>query len=346
MKKKSLLIFVIVAMFAFAGCAGEKGKTVGTTTGTPSETRGVSDEKGTPEVTMSPEQKELAEHLRIAHEDEVSARLVEQGYYHIVNETREDEIFRFDFKALTGDEENLMMVFDVTVEDEILTEMYPVIRLGVDCEREENYEPGNWWNCDGYGVQDPENKKLYHVIMSGYIFGYAPTVAEICQVAFDVDTDSMNGELVYEVNPEPYYVDVPLDTFVPVLRGSYSGMGFSCGGRSYEMTGAIYGSYYVDFEIRTAIDAAEVPTDDWGLEEYREELQKEWTEAWPDLTLVADGKEYKVVDEDGKRGYLWFNVEEGKTSYQGYVHAYFPAVDYFKVSELELKVGDTIYNLK
>ena len=300
----------------------------------------------TPAPAMKPEQAELAEHLRSKCKNEISAELVEQGYYHIVNETREDEIFRFDFKALTGDEENLMMVFDVTVEDEILTEMYPVIRLGVDCEREENYEPGNWWNCDGYGVQDPENKKLYHVIMSGYIFGYAPTVAEICQVAFDVDTDSMNGELVYEVNPEPYYVDVPLDTFVPVLRGSYSGMGFSCGGRSYEMTGAIYGSYYVDFEIRTAIDAAEVPTDDWGLEEYREELQKEWTEAWPDLTLVADGKEYKVVDEDGKRGYLWFNVEEGNTSYQGYVHAYFPAVDYFKVSELELKVGDTIYNLK
>ncbi|MBQ8548356.1 MAG: hypothetical protein IJ427_07620, partial [Lachnospiraceae bacterium] len=117
MKKKSLLIFVIVAMFAFAGCAGEKGKTVGTTTGTPSETRGVSDEKGTPEVTMSPEQKELAEHLRIAHEDEVSARLVEQGYYYEVNKSSTDGIFQFDFKAVTGDLREPMLVFDVYVND-------------------------------------------------------------------------------------------------------------------------------------------------------------------------------------------------------------------------------------
>lgn len=300
----------------------------------------------TPAPAMAPEQAELAEHLRNKCKDEISAGLVEQGYYHVVNETREDEIFRFDFKALTGDGENLMMVFDVTVEDEVLTEMYPVLRLDVDCEREESYEPGNWWNCSGYGVQDPENKKLYHVIMSGYIFGYAPTIAEICQVAFDVDTDSMNGELVYEVNPELYRVDVSLDTFAPVLRGSYSGMEFTCGGKSYELTGAIYGSYYADFEFRTAIDAAKVPTDDRELDEYRAGLQEEWNEVWPNLTLVVDGKEYKVVDEDGKRGYLWFSVEEGKDSYQGYVHPFFPAVDYFNVSELELKVGDKGYNLK
>ncbi len=295
---------------------------------------------------MKPEQAELAEHLRSKCKDEISARLVEQGYYHIVNETREDEIFRFDFKALTGDEDNLMMVFDVLVEDEVLTEMYPVLRLDVDCEREENYEQGNWWNCSGYGVQDSENKKLYHVVMSGYIFGYAPTITEICQVAFDVDTDSTNGELVYEVNPELYRVDVSLDGFATVLRGSYYGMEFTCEGRTYELVSGSYGSYYANMMFRTVIDAEEVPTDDTALWNYREELQKEWAEVLPSLTLVADGKEYKVVDEEGKRGYIWFNVEEGKDSYQGEVHPYFLAIDYLNASVIELKVGDTVYRLK
>ncbi len=300
-----------------------------------------------PAPTVSAEQTEFAKLLRDKFKDEQSANLVEQGYYHCINETREDGIFRFDFKGLTGDKENLMMAFDVYVEDDVLTEMYPILRLDVDCEREENYDPEeNWWNCTGYGVQDPENKKLYHVIMRGYNLGYAPTVTDICRVAFDVDTNDMNGELGYEVKTEPYYVDVPLKVFADVLRGSYYGIEFTCGGRTYELVGATYGSYYADMMFRTVIDATEVPTDDTALLNYRDELQKDWAEAFPSLTLVADGKEYKVVDEEGKRGYIWFTVEEGVDSYLGEVHPFFPAIDYWNASELKLKVGDTEYNLK
>ena len=299
-----------------------------------------------PVSSMEPEQKEFAELLRNKCKDEISAGLVEQGYYHIVNETREEAVFRFDFKGLTGDRDNPVMVFDVTVEDDILTEMYPMLRLDVNCQREESYDPGNWWNCSGYGVQDPENKKLYHVTMSGYVFGYAPTVTDICQVAFDVDTDSNNGELVYEVKPESYITDVSLDVFAPLLQGSYYGTEFTCGGRTYELMSATYGSYYVNLMLRTLIDAEEVPKDDTALWNYREELQKDWAEVVSSLTLVADGKEYKVVDEEGKQGYVWFDVEDGADFYRGDAYPYFPAVDYFNVSELKLQVGDTVYNLK
>jgi len=302
----------------------------------------------TPVPVMKAEQAELAEHLKNKCKDEISAGLVEQGYYYIVNESREDEIFRFDFKALTGDEENRMMVFDVWVEDEVLTEMYPMIRLDVNCEREEDYDPlaENWWNCSGYGVQDPENKKLYHVVLSGYCFGYAPTITEIFYVAFDVDTDSTNGELVYGVNPEPYRVDVSSEAFATVLRGHYYGTEFSCDGRNYELVCVVYGQYDTDVMLRTVIDAAEVPTDDTALLNYREEIQKDWAKFFPSLTLVADGKEYKVIDEEGKRGYIWFNVEEGKDSYQGEVHPFFPAIDYGSASVIELKAGDVVYRLK
>lgn len=300
----------------------------------------------TPAPAMNEEQKEFAELLRNKFGDETSAKLVEQGYYNIINETREAEIFKFDFKGLTGDEDNLMMVVDVYVEDEILTEMYPVLRLDVDCEREENYVSDNWWNSSGYGVQDSENKKLYHVVVSGYIFGYAPTVAEICRVGFDVDRNSDNGELNYEVKTEPYYVDVPLETFAPVLRGSYYGMEFSCGGRTYELVCGAYGSYYANMMFRTLIDSEEVPTDDTALWNYREELQEEWAEALTSITLVADGIEYKAVDEEGKRGYLWFDAEEGMDFYRGDVYPYFPAIDYMNASVIELKVGDTVYSLK
>ncbi len=300
----------------------------------------------TPVPVLKAEQAELAEHIRSKCKDEISANLVEQGYYYIVNESTEDEIFRFDFKALTGDEENQMMVFDVYVEDEVLTEMYPMLRLDANCQREESYEPVDWWNCSGYGVQDPENKKLYHVILSGYYFGYAPTITEIFYVAFDVDTDSTNGELVYEVNPEMYRVDVSSEVFATVLRGHYYGTEFSCDGRSYELVCVVYGQYDTDVMLRTVIDAAEVPKDDTALLNYREEIQKDWAKFFPSLTLVADGKEYKVIDEEGKRGYIWFNVEEGRDSYQGEVHPFFPPIDYGSASVIELKAGDAVYRLK
>lgn len=300
----------------------------------------------TPVPEINEEQIEFAEALRNEYKDEISASLVEQGYYYIINETREDAIFRFDFKGLTGDKENRRMAFDVYVEDAVLTEMYPVLRLDVHCGYEEDYDPEGWWNCTGYGIQDAENKKLYHVIMNGKIFGYGPAITRICRVGFDMDTNDSNGELVYEVNPETYRVDVSSDVFAPVLNGSYYGMKFSCGSKAYELVSVTYGEYYADFYFRTAIDASEVPTDDTELWNYRDEIQKDWAEFFPTLTLVADGKEYKVVDEEGKRGYLWFNVEEGADSYRGDIHPFFPAIDYFEVSELELMAGDTVYRLK
>ncbi len=309
-------------------------------------TRELSDEPRTP--AMNAEQKEFVELLRNKCKDETSARLAELGYCHIVNETREDEAFRIDFKGLTGDMENLKMVFDVYVENEVLTQMYPVLRLDVYCGRKKNYNPyaGNAWNCTGYGVQDAENKKLYHVVMNGYIFAYEPMVTDICRVGFDVDTDSTNGEFLCDVNTEPYYVDVPQSVSAPVLRGNYSGMKFICGERIYEVEDVVYGQYYVDVRFRTLIDAENVPTDDAELLKYREEIQKEWAEFFPSLTLVADGKEYKVVDEDGKRGYIGFDVEEGAVAYRGQAHPLFPAVDYYTVSELKIKAGDTVYELK
>lgn len=302
----------------------------------------------TPDVEMTPEQKELAEHLRSKCKDEVSAELVEQGYYYLVNESRNYENFRFDFKALTGDEGNLKMVFDVCVEDAVLPEMYPVLRLDVGCLREENYDPQDeyGWNCIGYGIQDAENKQCYHVVMDAFLFGYCPVVTDIYRVGFDVDTNETNGQLIYNVNPEPYYLEVSSEVFAPVLAGYYSGMTFTEGEKEYELYSISYENYKTDVGFCTFIDATEVPKDDTELWEYRDEIQKNWLALSSKLTLVVDGTEYNVIDEEGMRGYVWFDVIEGKTSYRGNVHPYFPAIDYLGASDIQLKAGDTIYRLK
>ena len=132
MKKRSLLILAVAAMLAFSCCSGEKDKTA-TTIGTSLETQKngieIAEGKESPAVTEFATQKEFAKHLRIAHDDQVSADMVEQGYYYAVNKSYTDGRFQIDFKGVTGDMVNPMLVFDVYVNDEELAAEYDEIVL-------------------------------------------------------------------------------------------------------------------------------------------------------------------------------------------------------------------------
>ncbi|MBQ8314945.1 MAG: hypothetical protein IJX95_04300 [Lachnospiraceae bacterium] len=297
---------------------------------------------------MDENQKELIAHLRELHKDEISATIVEKGYYYAVDESRIADIFRFDLKAVTGDMQNPKMVFDVIVEDDMLTEMYENIHLYVGCFTEDQYNPENKysWNRVGCGIRDKENKKLYHVTMDGAMLGYGPTVIDICRVGFDFDQDDSDGVLWYEVEPEAYLVDMPATEFHPAYDEYYDNMIFVYNGREYEIRYAEFGMYRTQIGFYTDIDAKEVPADEDGLQDYRDELQEEWLDFAKTLRFVADGKEYKVIDEDGKRGYVWFDAEEDEISYTANAYPYFPPIDFIKADVIEVKSGDTVHRLK
>ena len=294
------------------------------------------------------ERKELSTHLKELHKDETSASIVEKGYYYSVDKSRTADIFEFDLKAITGDTQNSKMVFDVVVEDEVLTGMYDTVHLCIACVAEDLYNPDIQynWNCIGYGIQDEKDKRVYHVTMDGAMFGFGPTVIDICRLGFDVDRDCNSGVLWYEVEPEVYLVDVPRREFYPVHEGYYGDMVFLHNGRGYEIRIAYFGMYQTKIGFYTDIDAKEVPANEYELREYEEELQKEWLDFARTLRLVADGKEYKVIDEDGKRGYLWLETEEREASYKANAYPYFPPIDFLGADVIELKSGDTVYRLK
>lgn len=327
--------------------AGTTGYDLKTGSKTPL-TRALPTEAPTPE--LSAEQKDLAEQMRTLFRDEVSASLVEQGYYQPVNESFTDAIFRFDLKAVTGDKDNRRMFFDVYVDDAVLAATYDKICLRVGCNREEYYDPENeWaWNCTGYGYRNEEVGNLYHVAMNGAMFGFAPTMVDIYEIGFDVDTNENNGIQWYSVNPEGCLVVVPEEVFCPTTSMWYSEgtMVFAYEGKEYELQQAVFGKYNTDIGFYTDIDASEVPTEDTEQWNYREEIQKDWLGFSATLRLVADGVEYPVIDEDGKRGYVWFDVTEGEEFYRGNAHPYFLPVDYAETSEIQIKSGDTIYRLK
>ena len=304
----------------------------------------------TPVPEVPQEQKDFAEQVRTLYKDDVSASLIEQGYYQTVNESFTDAIFRFDLKAVTGDKENRRMFFDVYVDDAVLAATYDKICLRVGCMQEEYYDPENaWaWNCTGYGYRNEEVGNLYHVALNGKMFGFAPTMVDIYQIGFDVDTDENNGIQWYDVNPEGCLVTVPEEVFHPTISMWYSegDMVFTHEGKRFDLQQTIFGKYNTDLAFYTDIDAKEVPTDSTELWNYREEMQKDWLSFSATLRLVADGVEYPVIDEEGKRGYVWFDVTEGQESYRGNAHPYCPPVDYMEASEIQIKSGDTIYRLK
>ena len=302
----------------------------------------------TPEVPQ--EQKDFAEQVRTRYKDEVSASLIEQGYYQPVNESFTDAIFRFDLKAVAGDEENRRMFFDVYVDDAVLAETYDKICLRVGCMQEEYYDPENaWaWNCTGYGYRNEEVGNLYHVAMNGAVFGFAATMVDIYEIGFDVDTNENNGIQWYNVNPEGRLVTVPEEVFCPTVSLWYSegDMVFTYEGKCFDLQQAIFGKYNTDLGFYTDIDAGEVPTDSTEQWNYREEIQKDWLSFSATLRVIVDGVEYPVIDEDGKRGYIWFDATEGEEFHRGNAHPYFPPVDYTEASEIQIKSGDTVYRLK
>lgn len=304
----------------------------------------------TPTPEASQEQKDFAEQVRTLYKDEVSASLIEQGYYQPVNESFTEAIFRFDLKAVAGDKENRRMFFDVYVDDAVLATTYDKICLRVGCIQEEYYDPENaWaWNCTGYGYRNEEVGNLYHVAMNGAMFGFAPTMVDIYEIGFDVDTNENNGIQWYDVNPEGRLVTVPDEVFCPTTSVWYEEgtMVFTYEGKEYDLQQAIFGKYNTDIGFYTDIDASEVPAEDTELWSYRDEIQKDWLAFSATLRLVIDGVEYPVFDEEGKRGYVWFDVTEGQEFYRGNAHPYFPAADYTEVSEILIQSGDTVYKLK
>ena len=105
MKKKGWLLLGLIAMLAFSGCGKDGTNASGQETATPKPT-------ATPVPAMTPEQIALATDLREVYKDEVSAKIVERGYFYEVNRVAEDENYRIEFKAVTGDMEKPKLVMD------------------------------------------------------------------------------------------------------------------------------------------------------------------------------------------------------------------------------------------
>lgn len=227
MKGKRMIAAGILAAVLLGACNAEQPatdpvQTSGITQGIENEEKeqAASAPTATPVPTVSPKKAELAEHLRTAHKDEVSAEIVEKGYWYEVEKTCSDGSFAFDFKAVTGDLQNPMLVIDVTVEDDALTAAYDELKLCAYTlgERVYDNELDHYAACEGYGIRDEKTENLYHVTLPGsaaWMSVGEPFVVDICCVEFE----RKNAEsLVYEIDVPEWRLTVSKHKLCPVLK--------------------------------------------------------------------------------------------------------------------------------
>lgn len=292
-------------------------------------------------------QVELSFHLRKYHQDEISASLVEEGYFYLVEETKNDSLFQFDLIALTGDLSNRKMVIDVTVDESVMTGMHDIIYLCVGAYSEGRYEPNvRSWNSEGYGIRDKENENLYHVIMDNEGADFGSVVINICRVGLGSDPADMSGSVWFNVSPGEFLLDVPEKTYASVFAGDYESLVFNYGESEYELGYTTFGNYQSEMGFYTMIDAEKVPEEEDAQKKYMEERRKEWLEFADTLVLTVDGKEYTVTENEDKRGEIRFFEIKEESVYRGSVFPQFPTFDYKNASEIELKSGNTVYRLK
>ncbi len=289
---------------------------------------------------------QLGELFRNIFKDETTAEIVEQGYLYEIHQTVEEDIFKVELIAVTGDAETPKLLFDVYVNDEKLVAKNDQLSMSAYILGEEQYanELDKYGFWEAYGVKDEEIDNLYHVSMPGapyWMNSGNPVVVDICQIHFDLDKELWT---TYELNME-YRFTPPQDAFYPVSYVEYENMKFSYGGIDYYLVEAEYGSYNAVIHLEYDYIGSEFANGETDYSELEEELHNNWLEFISTVTLVVDGKIY-TVDEDNQ-GYTWCD-EKGEVYEKNHcnVHPYFPSFNYEEATSVVLKVGDVSYTLK
>lgn len=290
----------------------------------------------------------LQDVLRRLFKDETSARLVEQGFYYEANQSGEDRGFQVEFIGITGDKGTTKTFFDVYVEDDELADDYDEIGLYLSSFGRESAggEEKEFMLPTAIGTKDPENGNLYHVTMEGGVIRMSngqPMRLVVTQVVFN---PTQYDVTIYDVNIE-FSMDVPSTTFHSAEMICYEGRPFAHEDCTYSLNYVTYGVYHTELNIVFDYDGVSLEGQYESGARLEELLQSDWREFISGVSLVADGTEYKVLDNDEGYGYIWCDTQgEAGTVNRCYVNPRFPSFDYHAAKEILIRHGDTEYRLK
>lgn len=294
--------------------------------------------------------------------DKVTADIVDKGYLYEINQSKEDENFRIDLIAVTGDSITPKLLFDVYINDNYKPEEVDKILLHAYVLPEEKMENeiDSYAPSTGIGVKDENVENLYHVLMDGpmaWLTGGEEVSVKVSNVILNPTTEGTgvsdagkaedyNGKNYIDawVKADINYSFTPAVTdFHPISDIVYDkNLKFSFNGIDYYLTRGEYGEYASMMSFEYDYIGSEFAKGETEYEKLEEQLHKNWRSFIKDVTLIVDGIELKVNDKETEMGYTWCNPETNHCN----TLPYFPSFDYKSAQTIVIKHGDTSYTLK
>lgn len=293
--------------------------------------------------------------------DKVTSEIVDKGYLYEINQSKEDENFRIDLIAVTGDSSTPKLLFDVYLNGEDMVKATDKILLHAYILPEEKMENeiDDYAPSMGIGVKDENAEGLYHVLMDGpmaWLTGGNEVMVKVSNVILNPTTEGTGIEDAGDVSDYngkecdewiaadlQYRFTSAATNFHPISDIAYNeGISFNHNGISYNLTRGEYGVYASMLSFEYDYLGTEFAKGETEYEKLEAKLHENWRSFIKDVTLIVDGTEYKVNAKETEMGYTYCNPETKHCN----TLPYFPSFEYKSAQSIVLKHGDTSYTLK
>ncbi len=293
--------------------------------------------------------------------DETTAELVGKGYLYEINQTQEDENFRIDVIAASGDVENAKLAVDVYVKDEKLAAANDRIYLVCYPTKpgEEVVKDPNGCSVSGaYGIKDESIDNLYHVLID--ISSNHSEVAYHFTTVITTFASDENRELyVYDFLPflesHPFWrfhstdicfnLTIPEEAYSILPSRQYRDVVYHGTKYEYHLDSVKYGYYDMKLNFHFDFESDYVADSEDALITYGRYMSTELHSMLQDAVLIIDDKEYYYDGKFVPIGNCTLSDKEG-VSDRCEITVYFPATDYFEADTILLRIGDETYDLK
>ncbi len=294
--------------------------------------------------------------------DETTAELAGKGYFYEINQVEEDENFRIDVIAASGDVDNAKLAVDVYVKDDKLAaaneRIYLVCYMANPGE-EVVKDPNGCRVTGGYGIKDKSVDNLYHVLLD-IDSNHSETVYHFTTVittfASDENVDLFAFDWLPYLERDPFWrfhatdicshITIPEEAYIELPTRRYREVSYHGPTYEYHLDSVEYGYYEMRLNFHFNYESDFTPSNESGQMAHERYMVTEFYNMLQDAALVIDGKEYKYP-EDKVIPYAqcFFSEEEGASDLCNFAIC-FPATDYFEADSILLRIGDETYDLK
>ncbi len=294
--------------------------------------------------------------------DKTTSELVGKGYLFEISQVQEDENFRIDVVAASGDVDHAKLAVDVYLKDEQLAAANDRIYLicYMTNPGEELVKDPNGCRVTGaYGTKDEETDNLYHILLD-----IGSTHTETVYHFTTVITTFASGEdqplYVYDLLPElerdPFWrwhsldlhfnITVPEDAYSQIINRRYRDISYHGTTYEYYLDMVEYGFYDTRLIFHFDYDSDFVPSNEEGETAHERYMATEFNSMLQDAALIVDGTEYKYDNNNFLPWSTCYFGEGESNPNRCELTIFFPSADYFGSESILLQIGDETYDLK